>query len=726
MHFRIAKTFTDSLARLTGQEQKAAKTTSFDLQVDPSHPSLKFHRVETSKDANFWTVRVNAAIRLVVHKTGESLLLCYVAHHDAAYDWAARRRIETHPRTGAAQIVELRETWEAVASELPTGPDGLRHEDSVRFYPPLFLSLTAEQILSVGVPEAWVDAVQNASELNFFDIAEHLPDEANEALLDYAATGVLTVPEAPGPVESAGAGAGMSGGASGDGGAAFGAGGAGGAVDPFDHPDARRRFRVVEDLDVLRQALEYPWEKWTVFLHPAQQKVVDRRFGGPARVSGSAGTGKTVVALHRAVALARRYPEARVLLATFSKPLADSLRDKLGRLIDPRAGVARRITIGHLDGVAHGLYESALGRKPNIASTAQVESALRRAAAALGETRFSERFLLAEWRNVVDAWQLRDWAAYRDVQRLGRKTRIGGKQREALWALFARAQAVLRERNLVTWAEAVAEVAAYHGARADKPFAHAVIDEAQDIAIAQLRFLRALVPDGPDDLFFAGDLGQRIFQQPFSWLSQGVDIRGRAVSLSVNYRTSHQIRRTADQFLPMQVRDVDGYAESRKGTVSVFDGPPPEVVLLDDEAAEIAHVGAWIAKVREAGAAAGEIGVFVRAEAQLHRARRAVRAAGCEAVTLKERVAAVDGGVVATTMHLAKGQEFKAVAVMACDDELLPLQARLETASEEADLEEVFETERHLLYVALTRARDSALVTGVAPGSEFVSDLLEA
>jgi superfamily I DNA/RNA helicase len=590
-------------------------------------------------------------------------------------------------------------------------PDGLHHEDSVRFYPPLFLNLSAEQILSVGVPEGWVDAVQNASELNFFEIAKHLPDEANEALLDYAATGVLTAPEALRPVESASAGPG---------------GEAGGAVDPFEHPDARRRFRVVEDMDVLRQALAYPWEKWTVFLHPAQREVVERRFGGPARVSGSAGTGKTVVALHRAVRLARENAGARVLLATFSKPLAAALRHKLGRLIDPDSEVAGRIVIGHLDGIAHGLYESAFGRKPHIASRAQVEAALRQAAETRGETRFSERFLLAEWRSVVDAWQLRDWAAYRDVQRLGRKTRIGGKQREALWALFAAAQNILRERNVVTWAEAVAAVTAHHVAWPDKPFDHAVIDEAQDISIPQLRFLRALVPEGADDLFFAGDLGQRIFQQPFSWLSQGVDIRGRAVPLRVNYRTSHQIRRKADQLLPMQVRDVDGHAESRRGTVSVFDGPSPEIALFDDEAAEIGRVGEWIAMLRQEGLAPEEIGVFVRGEAQLYRARRAVRAAGCETVMLKERVAAVSGGVVAATMHLAKGQEFKAVAVMACDDALLPLQARLETASEESELEDVFETERHLLYVAVTRARDRVLVTGLEPGSEFVSDLLEA
>jgi superfamily I DNA/RNA helicase len=292
--------------------------------------------------------------------------------------------------------------------------------------------------------------------------------------------------------------------------------------------------------------------------------------------------------------------------------------------------------------------------------------------------------------------------------------------------VFARAQARLAERNLVTWAEAVAEVTAHYRDGAAHPFDHAVIDEAQDVGIPQLRFLRAIVPDGHDDLFFAGDLGQRIFQPPYSWLSQGVDVRGRSTSLRVNYRTSHQIKQAADKLLPMKVRDADGYAESRTGTVSVFDGPAPEIGLFEAEGDEIAYVGDWIGQALAAGTAPAEIGVFVRTEAELHRAKRAIRAAGREAATLKARPADVAGQVVAGTMHVAKGQEFKAVAVMACDDEVLPLQDRIETAADEAELEAIFETERHLLYVAVTRARDRVVVTGLEPGSEFIPDLRDA
>lgn len=699
MPFFIAKTFTDSLGRLTAAEQKAVKMAVFDLQVDPSGPGLRMHRVDAAKDGGFWSARVNSDIRIIVHKTAASFLLCHVAHHDDAYAWARRRRIEAHPHTGAAQIVELRETVEETPwTQRPPEPPRLRLEDQprARFLPPLFHGLEKDDLLRVGIPADWLDDVYEATEESIFELAEHLPEEAVEALLDYAATGVLSAPEVW----------------------------AGTADEGFGHPDARRRFRVLDNVEELRQALEYPWERWTVFLHPAQEAVVERVFSGPARVSGSAGTGKTVVALHRAVRLARRGEGARVLLATFSKPLAHALRLKLRRLADADSAAAKRITVGYLDGVGHGLYEQAFGRKPNIASAAQVEAALRQAAKEAEQTRFSARFLLNEWRHVVDAWQLRDWEAYRDVSRLGRKTRIGGRQRERLWQVFARAQEILRGRNVLTWAEAVAEGTAHYRGRAEKPFDHAVIDEAQDVSIPQLRFLAALVPDGPDALFFAGDLGQRIFQQPYSWLSQGVDVRGRSISLTVNYRTSHQIKRKADLLLPMKVRDVDGYEESRKGTVSVFDGAEPDVGFFDSEAEEIAYVAEWIGQAIEGGAAPEEIGVFVRAPEQLERARRAVKAAGYRGLTLKDRVEEVAGQIVIGTMHLAKGQEFKAVAVMACDDEVLPLQERIETAAEESELEEIFETERHLLYVAVTRARDRVCVTGLEPGSEFVADLL--
>ena len=238
-----------------------------------------------------------------------------------------------------------------------------------------------------------------------------------------------------------------------------------------------------------------------------------------------------------------------------------------------------------------------------------------------------------------------------------------------------------------------------------------------------MRFLASLAANRPDGLFFAGDLGQRIFQQPFSWRSLGVDVRGRSYALRINYRTSHQIRAQADRLLPSTLADVDGNAEDRRGTVSVFNGPAPTIETFGDPEQEAEAVGSWISARVKDGVEPHEIGVFVRSSRELRRARGAVKQAGVQAVELSDKIEVTPGTLSIGTMHLAKGLEFRAVAVMACDDEVIPLQERIESVADEADLEEVYNTERHLLYVACTRARDHLLVTGAEPGSEFLIDL---
>ena len=310
------------------------------------------------------------------------------------------------------------------------------------------------------------------------------------------------------------------------------------------------------------------------------------------------------------------------------------------------------------------------------------------------------------------------------MQRLGRKTRIGPKQREILWRVFERVRAGLAERKIVTWATLYGRLTKHFDSELKKPFDFAVVDEAQDLNVAEAKFLSKLVGERPDGLFFAGDLGQRIFQQPFSWKSLGIDVRGRSSTLRINYRTSHQIRSQADRLLPTSVSDVDGNSENRKGTVSVFDGPAPSINLYRSSEEECASVGAWISEQLQHDIQPHEIAIFVRSEAELSRARAAVKAAGEKSSELDGKSEPQAGLIAVGTMHLAKGLEFKAVAVMACDDGVLPSQERIETVSEESDLEEVYDTERHLLYVACTRARDHLLISGMLPGSEFLSDLV--
>lgn len=689
MEFRIADTFTASLAKLNNEEQKAVKTTAFDLQLDPANPGMQFHKLDKARDPNFWSVRVSRDIRLIVHRTETSLLLCHVDHHDDAYRWAERRKLETHPKTGAAQLVEIRETIKEIT--VPKYVESTEVTEAAK--PPLFAQVTKEDLLSYGVPAEWLDEVRRANEDSLLEMAEHLPSEAAEALLNLA-TGVT--PQAAPPVAV--------------------------GTDPFDHPDAQRRFRVMSSVEELERALDYPWEKWTVFLHPAQRQLVERDYKGPARVSGSAGTGKTVVALHRAVFLARGKPDARVLLLTFSETLAKALSAKLRQLISNEPRLGERLEVHAMNAIGRRLYRLRFGR-PQIATQTVIRQLLEEASEEVEEHKFSSHFLITEWEQVVDAWQLETWEAYRDVRRLGRKTRLPESQRAALWSIFERLRSKLGDRELVTDAGVFNRLASEFAHGKHSPFEFTVVDEAQDIGVAQLRFLAALGADRPNSLFFAGDLGQRIFQQPFSWKAVGVDIRGRSSILRINYRTSHQIRLQADLLLEPALSDVDGNTEDRSGTISAFNGPRPGISTFDTQEEEIEAVGQWLSDRAEEGLEPHELGVFVRSPAELDRGRAAIEKAGLSVKLLDQNVETTSDHVSLSTMHLAKGLEFRAVAVMACDDEVIPLQERIETVSDDADLEEVYNTERQLLYVACTRARDHLLVTSLEPASEFLDDL---
>ncbi len=688
MQTRLSTTFTASLAKLSPVEQTAVKSTVFDLQTDSTRPGSRMHQIEGARDRNFRSVRVNQDLRIIIHQSGAGTTLCYVDHHDDAYTWAHGRRIEAHPHTGAMQIVEIRETVRKV--EVPVY---IEVERPAPPKPRPAAGLPDEQLLSYGVPVEWLGSVREADEDALLEIAMHLPEEAGEALLQIAAG---ETPQAALLVPAGG--------------------------DPFDHPDAMRRFRVFGDIEELAQALEYPWDKWAVFLHPAQRAIVERDYNGPARVSGSAGTGKTIVALHRAVHLARKNPDARVLLTTFSETLANALRDRLRVLVSSQPRLAERVEVYVIDALAERLYRLNVG-PPSFAPETQIQALIEEAAANVEGSKFTTGFMLTEWAQVIDAWQLDTWEAYRDVPRLGRRRRLPENQRRVLWSMFEEVRSGLRDRDLLTRAELFSYLASRFGETQPSPFDFVVVDEAQDVGVPQLRFLAALGAERPDGLFFAGDLGQRIFQQPFSWQTLGVEIRGRSRTLKINYRTSHQIRQRSDLLLGAELSDVDGNTEERSGTISVFNGPEPSVAIAQSSGEESKTVADWLNNLTGKGLEPHEISVFVRSKDQINRAAGAVKGAGLPFTVLDDHVQTTVGQVSISTMHLAKGLEFRGVVVMVCDDEVIPLQERIESVTDDSDLEDVYNTERHLLYVACTRARDYLLVTGVEPASEFLDDL---
>lgn len=710
MPLLLTDTFTASLARLTNEEQKAVKLTVYDLQADPSHPGLRWHKLERTKDKHFSSVSANMDLRIIVHRYGEtkgsreqSLMACYVDHHDKAYRWAQNRVLETHPTTGAAQIVEVIETIRTVEQIQYIQREVIDEVMSTVVLAKADLTEDVERplaqydsswLMQYGVPEQWVEPLKLATQEGILELFDHLPQEAAEAVLSIATGTIPPVPQAA-PV----------------------------TADPFQHPDALRRFRTIENVEELTAALDLPFDKWRIFLHPDQRALVSKTYGGPARVAGSAGTGKTIVALHRAAHLVRSDATASVLLTTFSDALANALNAQFRTLVKSEPRLAERVQIESLRSVATRLYR-ARGGEWALIEGAQLRKLVEEVAANT-DIGFASSFLWQEFTSVVDAWQVYEWDTYRTVPRVGRGKSLNLAKRTELWSVFEQVLTCLHATEQVTINGMFAYLSDHFADPQHRsPYTHIVVDEAQDIGVSQLRFLAALIGGRPDGLFFAGDLGQRIFQAPFSWSSLGVDVRGRSNTLRINYRTSHQIRQQADRLLSPEVSDVDGNQEIRGNAQSVFNGPSPTIFQADIEEAEQDYVGAWIkARIAE-GLEPQQIAVFVRSEKQLDRARAAITTASAKTCELDENLRTRAGYVTLSTMHLAKGLEFRAVVVMAVDEDVIPDPDRIQAMADLSQLPDLYETERHLLYVACTRAREHLLVTSGGEASEFLSDLV--
>lgn len=684
MTLLYASTFADALGKLTHQEQKQVKITTVDLMMDPKGTGLSLERLTRAGDDKVWSARVSRDLRIILRRDGDDNLLAYVGHHNDAYRWAERRKFIPHERSGAMQIVEVIEGQEKGEPDYGDHPSAAETaEEAVQ----PFWSLTDDQLLDVGVPREWLSHVQEMPEAEIDTLFDRLPAEAAEALYDFATGGKLedhiVTPAKPG-------------------------------ADPYAHPNAQRRFRVFDNVDELTAALDAPFEKWAVFLHPAQRELVRRKATGPTRVTGSAGTGKTIVALHRAVHLAEQSGTARVLLTTFSSELARALSAKLEIQTQATPELRKRVIVRPLDDAAVELYSQQFG-EPDLVADAQIRGMVGEAISAGLGGDLTPQLLFEEWQELVDAWGVTDPDSYATLPRIGRRTRLGPKQREAAWAVFDDVRTQMTGRGLVTRAMIYDRLTDWLEDGGTIPFEHVVVDEAQDLTVAQVRFL-ATVGQGRDDaLFLAGDIGQRIFRLPFSWAKLGLEIRGRSHSLKVNYRTSHQIRVMADRLLPTAITDLDGVEDGRRGTVSIFDGPIPQVHLLDDSEAEAEFVSGWLQRCITSGIPPKQIALLVRGPDQLDRARKATEAAVAASTDPETPVV--------TVMHDAKGLEFRAVAVMACDEDVIPDPHRLASIGDVAEMESVYETERHLLYVACTRARDRLLVSGVSPGSEFLDDI---
>lgn len=675
----IAPQLFASLGQLSANDQARVIEFINTFQANPAHPSLSLERVNRARSKGVWSGRISGDLRAILHKDGDTWAILYADHHDAAYDWAERREIGRHSITGALQIVESVET----VREVERVVEVLRQPEA----PPLFDTRDDEYLLSLGVPESWLPTLRRVHDDDqLLVVCEKLPEEIAERLLAIAAGEFVTPPE---PIAS-------------------------------DRPateaaDTRRRFFVVEDTEELAAALAAPMERWIAFLHPSQRTLVARQFNGSAKVSGSAGTGKTVVAMHRAKHLARRGEQ--VLLTSFVTTLCENIQRNLLKLctVDER----QSITVSTVHKQALDIVRQV---EPDVRPTSDddidklLNSLRERHASA-----YDAAFIRAEWDNVVRLQGIDCWDGYRQAPRAGRGRGLSVKERKVLWQVFGEALNALAQKQKRDWpglcarAEELIESGAVRS-----PYTAVIVDEVQDLLPPDLRFLRTLCATHPGNLMVCGDAEQRIYPGGFSLKALGIDVRGRSAVLRINYRTTEQIRRVADRLVGLVSDDLDGGEEARNGARSLLRGPAPTLrgyeSRKDELDAAVVRIRSWL----DEGLQPEAIGVFARTKAQLKAASDALDRARIQWCRLSDQNGAAAARVQLGTMHRAKGLEFKVVLVLACADDVVPNVAILRNIDDPQDREVAEARERRLLYVSMTRARDELVVSWSGRPSRFI------
>jgi superfamily I DNA/RNA helicase len=694
----VSKDFFTAFSRLPQAQQKKTREFMDRFQANPKSAAIHYEPIKDMRDKRVRTVRIDLAYRaIVLHpEQGDTFLMLWVDHHDEAMDWARRKVFEVNETTGAFQVYDAVEV-----GSLPIPP--VTQPKAVDAYGP-FEAFADEDLLRVGLPGVLLPAVRalpSADQLE--ELKPHLPEEAYEALFWIGHLG-YSVDQALGERESRPAV----------------------AVDAQDveaalaHPDSRRRFAVVRSADELEQMLDAPLAQWRVFLHPSQARLVRRHFAGPARVLGGAGTGKTVVAMHRIRHLAQNVFNAstdRLLFTTFTRNLADNIRANLRGLCGDEFD---RLEVVHLHGWAMS-YLRGQGVNVEIATNADVRAAWREALAAHPGP-WPEAFYRSEWERVAQAQGLRTREEYLQALRAGQSQRLTRPQRDQVWLVLDAYRQRLAARGKREWLDVIREARERLAAAGEHPYRAVVVDETQDLHAEELRLIRQLAPEGPNDLFFVGDAHQRIYGRPLVLAQCGINVRGRASKLRLNYRTTDEIRGWSVGLLAGQaVDDLDAGADTAQDYRSLLHGLAPEVrhfATADDELAFI------IERLKELTAEVpAETMCLVARTSRLltDHYLPALRAAGLPVCLLTaDTPDAGTPGVRLATLHRVKGLEFAHVLIASVNDGVIPLEAaHLDPDSVEQAEGEL--RERCLLHVAATRARDTLAITSHGKSSRLLS-----
>lgn len=673
---------------------------------DPSANGLNLETVEGAKDSLIKSLRVDQGYRAIAFEVGRDIMFVHVNEHDKAYRWAVARRVKLDPSTNRIRVIEELDATK-VEAEAPA-PSEAR----------LFGEVADKRLRALGVPDEELPAIRALATIEALEAAEEDFDPLTYQVLYalaagysdeevYALTGVAEEPQEV-PV----------------------------AVDEeltFDQlietEESRQTIFIPESQEELRRVFEEGLEGWRVFLHPDQRKLAYRDYNGPAMVRGGAGTGKTVVAMHRGKYLADQIKDdpartgQRVLLTTFTTSLAHDIEANL-RTLCPDHLDARppRIEVINLD-----RWVSQFLKRKNFAREVAFFGEARERLDQIWQEVFddhdlpeglSEPFVKAEWSQIVQAKGLTDKRAYLKASRAGRGTPLDRRKRATLWALFEDYSARMISEGLAEPDDAYREAIDILSSEAPNlPYAAVIVDEAQDMGEQAFRLIRAIVPESPagdqNSIFIVGDAHQRIYGRRASMSSCGIEVRGRSRRLRLNYRTTQEIRAWAVSILEgVSVDDLDEGTDTLRGYVSLLQGAAPELVACASEAAELDGLVAWVRALPADQIQLADIGVLCARRKDVERVREALRAAKVETVVLQS--GADDRsipGVRITTMHRAKGLEFFAVAIPFLSDTAFPPPGALRAAVDAADREDIVTQYRSLLHVAATRAKKALRVS---------------
>jgi superfamily I DNA/RNA helicase len=721
-----------SLAALTSPLVKRVHQTIKKLEQDPDHSGLDYKRPQGARDTRIRTCRVNDNYRMVCAEAGRNgagrrtIIALTVRAHDEAYHWA-ERQVLTIDGVAGAHVVDV-VAVEAVPVLTPAGLG-----EAAVAGP---LSAVDDRALQrFGVPQDLLPVLRSAfTEIELEARLTLMPPQVADAVRGLAAglsqddvwaevagaySSELAFPQA----RTAGPGAR-------DDQDLLDLGGEVGGPDDLavavTSGASADRFHVFADDAALERALLEPLARWRIFLHPRQSAAVTRTYSGPARVTGGPGTGKTVVAIHRAAHLART-GQGQVLLTTFTKNLAYQLQAGLRSLL--AAEELDRVTVLNVDALVIALYARRVGTPPDLTGS-KTDKVWSRVHAAEGGDR-PLAFYQVEWRDVVEQRGVADLAQYLTVERRRPGTPLTPPQRQAVWRVLERFATGLDEQGLATFGQLADRVAAALTAAVaagePHPYRHVVVDEAQDLSSPQWRMLRALVASESDDLFLAGDGRQRIYSQGASLRSLGIETRGRSQRLRLSYRSTAEILRWAEGILAgtgvPELGDA-GNREELPGVTSLMSGPAPTTAghlsPEDERRALVGLVSEWLS-TDPAGLLPHEIAIAVRTNKVRDEITEELRAAGIPAhamITDDER----EDAVTVATMHRLKGTEYRAVIVADVKDGTVPNRWAIKSsADDDISRAEALLQERCLLYVACTRARERLHVSWSGTPSPFLA-----